>query len=302
MSSNALDGKWVLVTGAARGIGAAIAEAVIEAGGAVALLDVDFDAATRVANECGERALALRADITDLAALELAVSAAVERFGRMDVCVANAGIGVAGSLRHLDPDAFDAQFRVNVGGTFRTLRACLPELERSKGYAVLVASLSAIVAPPGMGAYGASKAATESLGDALRREVAYLGIDVGVAYFSWIATDLVEGGEREQRAFKVMRDGMRWPAKRVISLDEAVEALVRGIGKRSRRIMAPGFVRGLYRVRGFAMRLVDPNLVKIAPDVDAATVEDIASKGLGAAIRSDTAGGEAAARSVGRDL
>jgi len=105
-----------LITGAGNGIGAGLSRRLAELGWNVALVDVDLDAATRVAAECGERALALHADITDLSSLELAVAAAVERFGRIDVCVANAGIGVAGSLRHLDPDAFDAQFRVNVGG------------------------------------------------------------------------------------------------------------------------------------------------------------------------------------------
>jgi NAD(P)-dependent dehydrogenase (short-subunit alcohol dehydrogenase family) len=294
--------RVVLITGAGNGIGAALAVRLAELGDSVALLDVDPDAAARVAERCGERALAIRADITDLASLQSAAAATVDRFGRIDVCVANAGIGVAGSLRHLDPDAFDAQFRVNVGGTFRTVRACLPELEKSKGYLVLIASLSSIAAPPGLGAYGASKAATESLGDVLRIELAHLGIAVGVAYFTWIATDLVEGAEREQRAFKVMRDNMAWPAKRVIAVDDAIEALVRGIAKRSRRIIAPGFIRGLLRVRGFARPLVERTLLKMAPAVDAATVEDIAEKGLGAAIRSDTAGGEAAARSVGRDL
>jgi hypothetical protein len=85
----------------------------------------------------------------------------------------------------------------------------------------------------------------------------------------------------------------------VIPVDEAVEALVRGIGKRSERIMAPGIVRPLYRFRSMLGGFAGPQLRRIAPEIDAVTVEAIAEKGLGGLIR-DTAGGEAAARSVGR--
>jgi NAD(P)-dependent dehydrogenase (short-subunit alcohol dehydrogenase family) len=287
------------ITGAGNGIGAGLARRLGEMGYRVALVDVDHDSAQTVAEEIGETALPLGADITDMASLESAVHATVQRFGGIDLAVANAGFATAGSLRHLDLDAFDAQIRVNLGGTYRTVRACLPALEESKGYLVINASLSAIQAPPGLGAYGASKAAIETLADVLRIELADLGIDVGVAYFAWIGTDLLTGGEREQPAFRVLRESMRWPLKKVIPVDEAVEALVRGIGRRSDRIMAPGVVRPLYRLRGILGPLVAPQLRKVAPDIDAATVEAIAEKGLGGVIR-DTAAGEAAARSVGR--
>jgi NAD(P)-dependent dehydrogenase (short-subunit alcohol dehydrogenase family) len=293
--------RVVLITGAGNGIGAALATRLCELGDSVAIVDVDLDAAQRVAERCGENALPLAADITDMTAVESAVAATFDRFGRLDVCVANAGIGVTGALRHLDPDAFDAQFRVNAGGTFRTARAAIPALQESKGYLILIASLSSLFAPPGLGAYGATKAATETLGDVLRVELAHLGIDVGVAYFAFVSTDMVEGGEREQRPFKVILDNMRWPIKRRVPVDEAVEALVRGIARRSRRIVAPGYIRTLMRIRGIAAPIVEPDFRKMAPEIDAATVQDIAEKGLGGQIR-DTAGGEAAARSVGREL
>ncbi len=291
----------VLVTGAGNGIGAALATRLTDLGDSVALVDVDMDAASAVAERCGANALALAADITDLAAMESAVAATVERFGRLDVCVANAGVATAGSLRHVDPDAFDAQLRVNVGGTFRTVRAAIPALEQSRGYLVLVASLSAIAAPPGLGAYGASKAATETLGDVLRIELTHLGIDVGVAYFAFIGTDMVTGGQREQGAFKVMLDSMRWPIKRIVPVEEAVETLVRGIAKRARRIVAPGYIRMLMRLRGVSAPLIEPDMRKVAPDIDAVTLEEISERGLGGQIR-DTAAGVAAARSVGREL
>jgi NAD(P)-dependent dehydrogenase (short-subunit alcohol dehydrogenase family) len=287
------------ITGAGNGIGAGLARRLGEMGYRVAVVDVDEDAAKRVADEIGDSALPLAADITDMASLESAVDATVQKLGGIDVAVANAGFATAGSLRHLDLDAFDAQIRVNLGGTYRTVRACLPALEESRGYLTLVASLSAILPPPGLGAYASSKAATEALGDVLRVELADLGIDVGVAYFAWVGTDLLAGGEREQPAFRVLRDSMRWPLKKVIPVDEAVEAIVRGIGRRSPRIMAPGVVRPLYRLRALLGPLAAPQLRKVAPEIDAATLEAIAERGLGGVIR-DTAAGEAAARSVGR--
>jgi NAD(P)-dependent dehydrogenase (short-subunit alcohol dehydrogenase family) len=294
--------RVVLITGAGNGIGAALAARLAEVGDSLALVDVDLDAATRVAERCGANALPLAADITDMTAVERAVAAAVEHFGRLDVCVANAGIGVTGALRHMDPDAFDAQFRVNAGGTFRTARAAIPALEDSRGYLVLIASLSALVAPPGLGAYGATKSATETLGDVLRVELAHLGIDVGVAYFAFVGTDMVTGGEREQRPFKIIRDNMRWPIKRLVPVDEAVEALVRGIGSRSPRIVAPRYIRTMLRFRGMLGPFVDRDMRKMAPEIDAATVQDISERGLGGQIRPDTAAGAAAARAVGREL
>ncbi len=291
--------RVAFITGAGNGIGAGLARRLGEMGYRVAVVDVDHDAARGVAAEIGESALALEADITDMASLEAAVDTTVQKLGGIDVAFANAGVATAGSLRHLDLDAFDAQIGVNLGGTYRTVRACLPALEEAKGYLVLNASLSAILPPPGIGAYAASKAATEALGDVLRIELAHLGVDVGVAYFAWIDTDLLAGGERDQPAFRVLRESMRWPLKKVIPVDEAVEALVRGIGRRSDRIMAPGVVKPLYRLRAMLGPLAAPQLRKVAPDIDAATLEAIAEKGLGGVIR-DTAAGEAAARSVGR--
>ena len=81
---------------------------------------------------------------------------------------------------------------VNVEGTFNVAKATLPHLIESKGYFLAVASLASAFGPPGLGAYGASKAATEALANTLRSESVHLGVDVGVAYFSWLATDLVK--------------------------------------------------------------------------------------------------------------
>ena len=134
-----MSARVAFITGAGNGIGAGLALRLGEMGYRVALVDVDHDAAKRVAAEIGDSALALGADITDMASLESAVDTTVQKLGGIDVAVANAGFATAGTLRHLDLDAFDAQIRVNLGGTYRTVRASLPALEESRGYLVLIA-------------------------------------------------------------------------------------------------------------------------------------------------------------------
>ena len=129
-------------------------------------------------------------------------SSTVERFGGIDLCFANAGVATEGTIRHTEPEVFAVQVDVNLIGTYRTVHACLPHLIASRGYMLLNASASAIGAPPGLGAYGASKAGVESLGDTLRREVKYLGVDVGVVYLLFIATDMVEGAEEHGEIFR----------------------------------------------------------------------------------------------------
>ena len=91
--------------------------------------------------------IALAADITKQEEVEVGVAAAIAHLGGLDVCFANAGIATTGTLRHTDPDVFAVQVDVNLTGTYRTLRACLPHLIDAKGYALINASSSALMAP-----------------------------------------------------------------------------------------------------------------------------------------------------------
>jgi signal transduction histidine kinase len=102
-----------------------------------------------------------------------------------------------------------------------------------------------------MSAYCASKAGVEAFADCLRQEVRHLGVDVGVAYFSWIATDLVAAGD-EHPAFVYFRSQLRGPAGRTYPLSHAVNAVERGIRRRAKRVVAPGWVRALLATRGVA--------------------------------------------------
>ncbi|MEN3285165.1 MAG: hypothetical protein V7607_6305 [Solirubrobacteraceae bacterium] len=288
-----------VVTGAARGIGLETARR-LSTSHRVALLDVDGPAIERAAAEIGD-AVAFACDITDAESVGAAVEGVVAACGGIDVCVSNAGIATAGALRHLDPDVVAAQLNVNLTGNWRVIHACLPHLVARRGYVLAVASVAAIVPPPGLGAYAASKAGLEQLLDVLRIEVRHLGVDVGVAYFSWIDTEMVRGAERQHPGFAAMREGLRGPAGRTLPVARAAEAIVRAVERRSRRVVAPGFVAALYRLRGLVPELIERVSAKAGPEADRYTAEMVAERGAFAAgLRPGELGSAAAARSMGR--
>jgi NAD(P)-dependent dehydrogenase (short-subunit alcohol dehydrogenase family) len=288
-----------VVTGAAHGIGLETARR-LAATHRVALLDLDADGAERAAAGMGDAVWA-SCDITDPDAVATAVDEVVAECGGIDVCISNAGIAAAGALRQLDPDVLAAQVNVNLVGNWRFIHACLPHVIARRGYVLGVASLAAIVPPLGIGAYGASKAGLEQLLNVLRIEVRHLGVDVGVAYFSWIDTDMVRGAEGHHPGFATMRRGLRGPAGKTLPVAAAADAIVEGVHKRSRRVAAPGFVGVLYRLRGLVPELIDREAAKSAPDVDRFTAEMVAERGAFAAgLRPGEQSSDAAARSAGR--
>jgi NAD(P)-dependent dehydrogenase (short-subunit alcohol dehydrogenase family) len=289
-----------VVTGAARGIGLETARR-LSATHRVALLDLDAEAAARAAAEIGD-AVAFGCDITDAASVEAAVTDVVAACGGIDVCISNAGIATAGALRHLDPDVLAAQLHVNLTGNWRVIHACLPHVVARRGYVLAVASLAALAPAPGLGAYAASKAGLESLLDALRAELRHLGVDVGVAYFGWIDTEMVRGTARHHPGFAALREGLRGPVGKTLPVAAAADAIVRGVQRRSRRVVAPGWVGAVYRLRGLAAELLDRAGAKSAPDIDRYTAEMVAERGAFAAgLRPGEPGSEAAARSAGRE-
>jgi NAD(P)-dependent dehydrogenase (short-subunit alcohol dehydrogenase family) len=287
-----------VVTGAARGIGLETARRLASTH-RVALLDLDAEGIEHAAEGLGDAVWA-PCDIADADVVAAAIEQVVSECGGIDVCISNAGIATAGALRQLDPDVVDAQINVNLIGNWRVIHACLPHVIERRGYVLGVASLAAIVPPLGLGAYGASKAGLEQLLNVLRIEVAHLGVDVGVAYFSWIDTDMVRGAEVQHPGFAAMRKGLRGPAGKTLPVADAAEAIVRGVERRSRRVVAPGFVGALYRLRGLIPELVDRQATKIAPEVDRFTAEMVAERGAFAAgLRPGERASEAAARSAG---
>jgi NAD(P)-dependent dehydrogenase (short-subunit alcohol dehydrogenase family) len=269
--------KVAIVTGAARGIGAGVASAFANQGYAVGLIGLEGDLLRQNAKAIGSQALSFEVDMTDRVAVGSAFEGVRERFGRIDVVVSNAGIANFDLLRTMSPDHFRRVMAVNVEGTFNAIQSSLPHLIESKGYFLGVASIAAALAPPGMAAYGASKAATENLLNTFRAEVVHKGVDVGVAYFCWLKTDLVkEGGEHP--AFTYMRERLPGPLRTVAPVDIAIKSIVDGVASRKRRVLAPGWVRWALALRWFASG--NPSAYKSQmPEIERLCAEELKTRG-----------------------
>jgi NAD(P)-dependent dehydrogenase (short-subunit alcohol dehydrogenase family) len=294
MPTYPIAGKSVLITGAARGIGAETARRLAAKGARVSLVGLEPEELEKVASQCGPEAIWFETDVTDWDALERAASGTVERFGGIDVVMANAGIAIGGLVRSADPAAWERVIEVNLLGVWRTVRTCLPHVIERKGYILPVASLAAAAHAPVMSAYSASKAGVEAFGDSLRAEVAHHGVDVGVAYFSWIATDMVSGGDATVAA-GMLRARMRGPLAKTYPLSAAIDAVEAGIESRAKRVVAPGWARILLALRWFIPAATQRQMGNIMPEVERAIEADVAEHGA-AASAPVGAGGEADSR------
>ncbi len=245
-----LSGKIAVVTGGASGLGLETARALAAQGASVALIDVDGDGVTRAAESIGDEAIGLVADISDTEAITAAVDRAAESFGRIDIVMAGAGIVGGGMILDIDPPRWERTIEVNVLGTWRTVRAALPHLIASKGYVLIVSSGFAAAPGPYSSAYAASKAAVESFGRSLRIEVAHHGVDVGIAYYTFLDTPMVRTAEGDPAAQR-SRAAMPKPVRKTYPLDKAVATTVSGIDRRANRVIYPGFLRTQLLLRGF---------------------------------------------------
>jgi NAD(P)-dependent dehydrogenase (short-subunit alcohol dehydrogenase family) len=268
--------KVVLVTGAAGGIGFATTQQLHARGAAVALVDLNETTAQDAASRLGDRALGLAADVTDPQAIAEAVATTVASFGRLDVCIANAGIpSPVATARSIDPAAFDRVIEINLLGVWRTVRAALPAVIETRGQLAVVSSAYAFV--PGMVAasYAASKAAVESLGRSLRIELAPYGVTVTTARFGFVETATFEHALTAPDAVRLEHLVPAFMRRR-IQPEDAAAALVRGIERRSPTVIAPSWLHGwsigraLVNPIGDALLARDRRLQAIITDVDRA--------------------------------
>jgi NAD(P)-dependent dehydrogenase (short-subunit alcohol dehydrogenase family) len=247
-----LQRKVALITGGARGIGLGIAQAFIARGAVVALVDLEAEEVQRSAATLGaDRAIGIGADVTDSAALEAAVAATVERFGGIDVVVANAGIApTPNTARNMDPAEFERVVEVDLLGVYRTVRAALPQIIERRGHVVLVSSVYAFLNGLLVSPYAVSKAGVEQLGRALRVELASHGASATVAYFGFVDTKMVQdvmdrddlAGDRAELFPEFIR--------RRISPAQAGEAVAEGVLRRRARVIAPRYWTTLSVLRG----------------------------------------------------
>lgn len=258
MSAYDLNGKVALVTGAARGIGYETARQMHLRGASVAVLDLDADEAREAAEQIGERAIGIGADVTDHGAMLAAVSETVGRFGGLDVAVANAGIAQSqlATIRAIGTEEWERVFEVDLLGVWRTVRAALPQVVERQGHIVVVSSAYAFANGVLNSPYAVAKAGVEAMGRALRAELMPLGASAGVAYFGWVDTKLVQDGFDQKHGDRMRQNVPDFLLAR-IKPDEAAAAVVRGIEERAPRTFAPKWWRYISAFRGIVNPLLD---------------------------------------------
>jgi NAD(P)-dependent dehydrogenase (short-subunit alcohol dehydrogenase family) len=271
--------KVVLITGGARGIGAATARELAARGWTAVLADIDASGDT------------IPLDVRDAAACDRAVETVLERHGRLDAVWANAGIASFGPLALTDPDAWVQTIEVNLIGAFRTVRAALPAVIAGRGYVAVTASLASFAHAPAMSAYAASKSGVEAMCNALRIELAPHGVAVGTIHPTWIDTDMVREGQTEHLAYRHLRAALRPPFSKTYPVERAARDIADGFDRRARRICTPGFVRIAHVLRAaLTTRPFERDLVRAAPDIERLFAEQAAELGrLGASVSERTA-------------
>jgi NAD(P)-dependent dehydrogenase (short-subunit alcohol dehydrogenase family) len=257
-----LNDKVALVTGGARGIGLATAQALSARGASVVIVDLDAEAAERAAAQVHEsKALGLAADVTDRSAMQRAVATTVERFGGLDVVVANAGIASrVATFRATSTETFERVLEVNLMGVYRTVEAALPEIIRRRGHIVVISSIYAFTNGIGAVPYAMSKAAVEQFGRALRVELVQHGASASVAYFGFIDTEMVHQAIDADPLVDAMFETVPRPLRKRLAPTVAGEAIVRGIERRAPRIIRPRRWAVMSVLRGVLNPLIDKQM------------------------------------------
>lgn len=187
-----LDQKRTLITGAARGLGLAIAELFAQRGARVAIADLDVAGAEQAAASVGGDAIALGCDVTKASEVQGAIATTAEAFGGLDVMINNAGIEIAAPVPETDDEDFERLFAINVRGVFYGIKYAVPELAKTQGTIINMASAAGIAGVPLLGAYSATKAAVIRLTQTSAVELRELGIRVNALCPAFINTEMVD--------------------------------------------------------------------------------------------------------------
>jgi len=239
MSNVAKSDKVWLVTGASTGFGRELVEHLLTNGARVVATARKVEGLQELGTRYPERALVAAMDVTDQKQVDVAVSAAVKQFGRVDVLVNNAGYGMVGAVEESAEEEFRPMFEANVFGLIRVTQAVLPQMRKQgSGHIVNLSSIGGLVASPGFGLYNATKFAVEGLSEALAQEVKPLGIAVTIVEPGPFRTKFLgkAGGEAKRRipeydqtAGKMRTYFTEQDGKQPGDPQKAVEAIVKAV-------------------------------------------------------------------------
>lgn len=256
-----LRGKTALITGGTGGLGRATSELLLKRGARVAILDVNPDT-PRIARDISPTsALGVVADVRDRDSLDAAVAQTVDRFGRVDIAIANAGVLSRGAtLRSMPPASVDHLFAVNIGGVVNTVSATMEQVIANRGQVVLISSVFAFLNGMGTVPYAMSKAAVEQLGRGLRVELAQHGASATTAYFSLIETDMIRNGVDADPTVIQLMSALPKPLLIRIQPQQAAKAIVDGIERRAPRVIKPARWAPISALRGVLSPALDARL------------------------------------------
>ncbi|MFI6080315.1 SDR family oxidoreductase [Streptomyces sp. NPDC051217] len=245
---NVLRGRTAVVTGAARGVGEAVARELAARGADVALVGLEGEKLAQVARELPTESRHWQVDVSDEKAMARVADEVRDRMGPVSVVVANAGVAEGGPFLDTDMASWRRVIEVNLVGSAITARVFLPHLLDTRGYYLQIASLASIGAAPMMSAYCASKAGVESFSHALRPELAPRGVGVGTAYLNWTDTDMIRDAD-QHAVLRELRAHMPPPARRIYPADHVAVRLVAAVERRASSVYVPGWLKGVQAVR-----------------------------------------------------
>ncbi|MFA9271672.1 MAG: SDR family oxidoreductase [Baekduiaceae bacterium] len=245
-TQQAIPGKVVAITGAARGIGKATARALIARGAKVAIGDVDIALATQTAQELGGGTIALLLDVTDRTSVDAFVEQTEEQLGPIDVFINNAGIMPTTWFLEEDEASIQRQFSINVMGPINGMRSVIPRmLERGRGHVINVASSAGKFPVPGIATYCGTKHAVVGITGAMRGELKDTPVDVSVVMPVIVRTELTDGVP-DTRGVKALQP------------EDVADAIVEAIETRRYEVWCPKSTQAIYKTTAIMpMRLND---------------------------------------------